>query len=216
MFRKFKNSSGEYKKVAGNTDATQIVTLSDWNSLKEGFNTVFIPQDTVLGNFTAPNNLRGYIVKNGTNGNGYVADYNDSHRYFVLYSEAFSSSYWRVNPVDNDTYSTSERVVGKWIDGKPLYEITFDAGNIPNNGRTNVADLTSYSIKYVVEIKGFCYKVGDYSTQRPLPLVDVNPDNSIRVDINPTSSKPYLRILTAADWTGYKGYLTIKYTKTTD
>lgn len=33
-------------------------------------------------------------------------------------------------------YSTSEQVVGTWIDGKPLYRITIDCGNLPNKGTT--------------------------------------------------------------------------------
>lgn len=199
----------------GKADAS-VITLTDWNSLHEGLNAVLIPKDTVLDDFVAPNNLRGYIMKNGTNGNGCFSDYSDAHKYYLLYSEAFTYPIWRFNPLDTNTYSNSEKVIGTWIDGKPLYQRTFDAGYLPNNNRNNIADLTSCSIKYAVSITGFCYRVGDYTSQRPLPLVDINPDNSIRIDINSTDSKPYLRIMTGADWSGFKGYVTIKYTKTTD
>lgn len=137
-----------------------------------------------------------------------------------LDSKADKSTTYTKTEVDNlipsIDYSTTEKVIGTWIDGKPLYQRTFDAGYLPNNNRNNIADLTSCSIKYVVSITGFCYRVGDYTSQRPLPLVDINPDNSIRIDINSTDSKPYLRIMTGADWSGFKGYVTIKYTKTTD
>lgn len=35
-----------------------------------------------------------------------------------------------------DVYSTTEQRVGTWIDGKPLYRITIDCGNLPNKGTT--------------------------------------------------------------------------------
>lgn len=216
------NYPTEYQRYAlGNVELTQqvnnVVTVTNWNSLKEGFNAVFITQGTVLGDFTAPNNMRGYIIKNGTNGNGCVTDYNDAHRYFILYSESFQLPYWRFEPVDNDTYSTSEHVVGRWIDKKPLYEITFDLGYLPNNTYKNAVDLTPYSIKYIVKYESFCYKVGDYTLQRPIPCTALNPANSIRIDVDPTGgSTPYLRITTGLDLSEYKGYATIRYTKTTD
>ena len=39
--------------------------------------------------------------------------------------------------VDKNTYSTSETIVGKWIDGKPIYRVVrhvWDVGNVPATG----------------------------------------------------------------------------------
>lgn len=39
--------------------------------------------------------------------------------------------------VDKNTYSTSETIVGKWIDGKPIYRVVrhiWDTGNVPATG----------------------------------------------------------------------------------
>ena len=45
-------------------------------------------------------------------------------------------------------YSTQEQVVGTWIDGKPLYEITLDFGSISANSAKTI-DVSSLNIDYV-------------------------------------------------------------------
>lgn len=81
------------------SNQASITTLSDWSSLKEGFNSVLISQGTVLGSFTAPNNLRGYFVKNDSEGNGIFTTYNASDCYLIIHSSAISGSEWRVKKV---------------------------------------------------------------------------------------------------------------------
>lgn len=60
------------------------------------------------------------------------------------------------------TYSTSEQVVGTWIDGKPLYEKTVLVGNVPRNGSTYVSSGIS-DIDTVVELIGCGAEVADNS-----------------------------------------------------
>ena len=44
----------------------------------------------------------------------------------------------------SNNYSTSEKVVGTWIDGRPLYQITFTFTTANENwGRTNIATLSN-------------------------------------------------------------------------
>ena len=45
------------------------------------------------------------------------------------------------------TYSTTEHVVGKWIDNKDLYEITVEVTSITSNDWTDVYNLTGADIK---------------------------------------------------------------------
>lgn len=49
-------------------------------------------------------------------------------------------------------YSTNEQVIGKWIDGKPLYRKVIEITN-PQNTNTNYFSTTSLDIKNVVNIK---------------------------------------------------------------
>ena len=106
-------------------------------------------------------------------------------------------------------YSTTEKVIGTWIDGKPLYQKTLSLPNLPNNGSINLT--TPNNIKLLVDVEGVIYSTIDSTYQRPLPF-PADGGNQIRVDIN----NSILRIVTYADWSLYVGYLTIRYTKTTD
>lgn len=106
-------------------------------------------------------------------------------------------------------YSTTEQVVGKWIDGKPIYEIVIDCGSLPNNTSKNVT--TPNDIEYVIDYRGFCYSENDLTYQRPMPFA-ANGNNGIRVDLNGGT----LRVVTFASWSTYKGILIVQYTKTTD
>lgn len=60
-------------------------------------------------------------------------------------------------PAGGISYSTEERVIGKWIDGKPLYQITIELPEsvaIPANAWTTVTDVTDLSIKELVSTIG--------------------------------------------------------------
>ena len=57
----------------------------------------------------------------------------------------------KFTPNPND-YSTTERRIGTWIDGKPLYQVTL-SGNM-SSSTTTVVDISSYGIDTVVETDG--------------------------------------------------------------
>lgn len=56
-------------------------------------------------------------------------------------------------------YSSEEREVGVWTDGKPLYEKTFHNtfSNVPVDTSQTVADLTSLSIDKMIKMEGFTH-----------------------------------------------------------
>ncbi len=64
-----------------------------------------------------------------------------------------------INPAviigDSNNYSTSEKIVGKWIDGKPLYQKTWTGLNVTPayNSWTNVVDVSSINIDRIIAIK---------------------------------------------------------------
>lgn len=109
------------------------------------------------------------------------------------------------------TYSTTEQVVGTWIDGKPIYETTINVGALPNNTSISLTAQTPSDLEYLINASGFCVNHSDSSHQRPLPL-SAGGSNDIRVDLG----SGYIRITTYTDWSSYDGYLTIQYTKSTD
>ncbi len=61
--------------------------------------------------------------------------------------------------IANDLYSTDERIIGKWIDGKTLYRKVITGTLV--DGDLDV-DLTSLNIYEIIKVEGFC------GNQRPL------------------------------------------------
>lgn len=57
------------------------------------------------------------------------------------------------------TYSMEEKQVGYWIDGKPLYEVTFNVGYLANNGRvqSNISNIIP-STAQIRSIDGTAYR----------------------------------------------------------
>lgn len=111
-------------------------------------------------------------------------------------------------------YSTSEQVIGTWIDGKPLYEITIPTGTIPTGTIPDTSSInlsTPNNINEIIHYYGYVKNNSDTSNQRPLPNSGGGV-NDIRVDLN----NGVLRIVTYGTWNNYSGYLIIQYTKTTD
>ena len=102
-------------------------------------------------------------------------------------------------------YSTTEHVVGTWIDGKPLYEITWDWGAGPQPGNQYKAHNIP-NIKYIYHISAIAIK-NDY--------FDVIPKDSASI----TFTSEYVNIYSTDGSqlsTVEHIYMTIRYTKTTD
>ena len=101
--------------------------------------------------------------------------------------------------------STSEHVVGKWIDGKPLYRKTYDIGALPNATDKFTAHGIS-NLKIIARIYGSATTNDGYSI--PLPY-----SNSVKVSTSPTN----ITVTTINNESAYmRSYVTLEYTKTTD
>lgn len=106
-------------------------------------------------------------------------------------------------------YSTEEKEIGVWKDGKPLYQKTVDCGTLPNASGIQVAHNIS-NLADVVCIFG--YAVNSSYTSIPLPY----PDTVLEYNVNVSADTTYISISTGRDRTQFTGYITIQYTKTTD
>lgn len=114
--------------------------------------------------------------------------------------------------LDTD-YSTDEKIVGTWIDGKPLYQKTTDCGALPNATIKDVTIATANSI-IVRKVNGISYRPSD-GMSVILPRPHNNSTNAISVDIIENQSK--IRIITQGDYSAFtESNITIQYTKTTD
>lgn len=111
------------------------------------------------------------------------------------------------NYADENDYSTSEKIVGTWIDGSKVYQKTINVGNFPNATTKNVAHGIS-NLSLVIDLKA------SMSSNIMMPYTPPkNSTNDWNAQISATSTN--LVITTAADWSTRAGYITLKYTKTT-
>ena len=114
--------------------------------------------------------------------------------------------------IGNDTdYSTEEKIVGTWIDGKPLYQKTINFGVLPNATTKEVAHNIS-NLGHVVDIRGTSYT--STGTFMPLPLMYPSNETVNDTMIQVFSDKIIMKNL--ADRSVYSAYITLQYTKTTD
>ena len=107
-------------------------------------------------------------------------------------------------------YSTSEHVVGKWIDGSTVYEKTIDVGALPNSAERAIAHGIS-NLKYVVEIRGVAIReTGPIAY--PIPFVRIDSaSNNISLVVGDTN----INISTNIDYSYMnKCYVTLRYLKT--
>lgn len=115
------------------------------------------------------------------------------------------------NPVSNLSlnFSTDEKVVGTWIDGKPLYQKTVSFGGLPNNTEKSVAHEISY-LKYCIDFN-IVGKKADANTH--LKLNYPASSSYAHCYINNT----YIVVKTSSNLSSYtESYVTLLYTKTTD
>lgn len=123
-----------------------------------------------------------------------------------------------VRSIDSDyhIYSTDERIVGKWVDGKPIYEKTVECGAIPDGssqsvGYKEVAHNIS-NLNKVIEIKGMAYSDTEFY---PLPCTNSGSNSAIYSDILLYSTKTDIILITRQMWstTVQNSFVTLRYTK---
>lgn len=125
----------------------------------------------------------------------------------VLIKDAFNKG---------DLYSTDERLIGQWTDGKPLYQKSINCGTMPNETTKKVAHGIS-NLGKVVSIEGTAQRTSGYTSFIP-KVSDTVPSGGISNQIGLYVSS------TDIEFDGRYGdhstygdcYITLKYTKTTD
>lgn len=131
-------------------------------------------------------------------------DYSTFHAYVTLqYTKTTDVA---ISIGEATEYSTEEKVVGTWIDGKPLYQKTVGITITGTNAdyTHSIADID----KVIIKDAGLFDAVGNY-----LP-------NGFRNTTGATffscyANATYIHAITVSDYIGLSGYVTLQYTKTT-
>lgn len=105
-------------------------------------------------------------------------------------------------------YSTDEKVVGTWIDGKTIYQKTISCGALPNATAITINHGIS-GIDKVIGYEGI--SIDSSNNFMPLPYANFIASQSVAIFANRTS----IIIGTGYDWTAFTTtYVTLRYTKT--
>lgn len=100
-------------------------------------------------------------------------------------------------------YSTEENIVGKWIDGKPIYEKVFEIGSKSSNYTFTIENLDK-----IINYTGNCI-ISSYS--RIIPFIQVQYNNFVIIN---DYKDGIVNLATNLSYTDC--ILVIQYTKTTD
>ena len=114
---------------------------------------------------------------------------------------------YKINSFQTD-YSTEEKVVGKWMNGKPIYQKSFSF--TLSSGAT--IDVTNLNIDELVNITGKATHTN--GNQITIPYAAATNDY---VQLYLASNHNYINCALSGSWnSNIPSYVTIQYTKTTD
>lgn len=107
-----------------------------------------------------------------------------------------------------DNLTTTEKVVGKFIDGKPLYRQIFTIGNVGTSSTQNLGSIPT--LDSVFEIYGATYYNGLWTSLPRVHTSDFNYHVQVYID------NGVLYVHTGGGVIISRGYVIVEYTKTTD
>ena len=115
-------------------------------------------------------------------------------------------------------YLTTEQVIGKWINGKPIYRKVVPLGTLPNQNTIQVSSGLDGNIVRMVHIYGVAMNKTDYQTF-PIPFSwgsNTALENYCGLFFSGTANSGNVWFRTNRDMSNYEGYAILEYTKTTD
>ena len=113
-----------------------------------------------------------------------------------------------------DLYSTDEKMIGRWIDGKPIYQKTVNFGHSYSGDyiTKTLANLGISNVDIFMDMRGIA--LGSNGASMPVPeSQSANDHFGLYYSASDTSITVYC---TSANWKNRDVYITLKYTKTTD
>ena len=135
---------------------------------------------------------------------------NTSVLYCIKYEPTYYMTVGEYTVQGFEDYSEEEKIIGRWIDGRPLYQKTVNCGLLPNNTQKQVT-CEIENLKQIVSLSGIANHI-NRKEYKPLPCVHNDTIYNILTDYR----ENYIFIRTTYNFSNYNGYVTIRYTKTID
>lgn len=112
--------------------------------------------------------------------------------------------------VDNQTLGVGREIfTGQYLQNKPIYEKMIECGSLPNkNTKTVSTGLSGLDYFWINPANSMAFNGG---ATYPVPFSDNSNYNAISVRL--TGNGSTITIVTANDWSGYAGIISVKYTK---
>lgn len=128
------------------------------------------------------------------------------------------------NYADENDYSTTEHIVGKWIDNKPVYQKTISGTVTKSSDGNEVVTRINIgtSVANVIKIDGFVkggaatYALNTAKIKNSVVTVLRTTANDNTAGTNPNVVTISCNLFGASDANTYTAYVTLQYTKTTD
>lgn len=138
----------------------------------------------------------------------------------VLYCIKYEPTYYMQNIYNGNVYSTDEQIVGKWINGKPLYQKSFEFGTIKGESITVLGQIDDMEL-------GFVDGGGSYYINTNTNFAAVNTAFMLNASGRGVDKATYTSYVVVqndgkivwyigSDVAASSGVCTVKYTKTTD
>jgi hypothetical protein len=110
----------------------------------------------------------------------------------------------------SNTYSLDEKIVGRWINGKPIYQKTIECGKLPSVAKENL--VVPHNVAFIDTIIDYkIFAVSDTGTITTIPYIGTGEDF-----INAYANLENVIITSHVVRDSYTAYATIQYTKTVD
>ena len=113
-----------------------------------------------------------------------------------------------------DLYSTDEKMIGQWVDGKPLYQKTVNISNLQKLQAVSLGVTADTLVDSWVRLENSSYQF----TNAVSYYVSGSDYRLFAINKNKSTNDVYYYIACSSDnlITGFTGHITIQYTKTTD
>jgi len=189
-------------------DVNKEISFDDFNNLsqaeKDNGTSYYIPDATVVSGITVRGRFMSTIYKNGTYyGQGEQPMPAEDIDEVISPLPSVMSRKMK--------YSTSEQIIGEWIDGKPLYQKTIDLGNLPN-ATTKQVNTEISNAKRLINYSATATDSNGGNIAFPRLWLGGSGDMYIGFGSNLST----INVATTSDRSGMTGYCTVQYTKTTD
>jgi microcystin-dependent protein len=137
-----------------------------------------------------------------------VTPANISVLYCIKYEPTYYMQIHQTNYIQSNVYSEEEQVVGRWIDGKPIYRRTL-AGVITTSGTMLLTNANN--IEKLIRQHGYFWNAS-YTSHGPIPWFHEKSSNRCFIGVSADNNV----VCVNGNVLNCEFFVTIEYTKTTD